>query len=77
MKPRTVETLTNAATFAAFLCVLGLAYAASTGPAPAVATPAKAEFRAELAAASMCGAEGATAVWIDDTEIQCLKEIEP
>lgn len=74
MKPRTLETIVNAATFAVFLCVMGLAYAAVTDPAPAVAMPAQAEYRAELAAAAMCGEEGMTAVWNSDTEVECLKD---
>lgn len=76
MKPRNFETILTAAQVAVFLCVLGLAYAASTDPAPAVAMPAQAEYRAELAAAAMCGAEGATAVWINDTEVECLKDVD-
>lgn len=76
MKPRNFETILTAAQVAAFLCVLGLAYAASTGPAPAVTMPAQAEYRAELAAAAMCGEEGMTAVWINDTEVECLKDVD-
>lgn len=77
MKPSTFETILTAAQVAVFLCVLGLAYAFAKDPSPAVAMPAKAEYRAELAAAAMCGEEGMTAVWNDRNEIQCLKEIEP
>lgn len=77
MKSSTVETILTAAQVAVFLCVLGLAYAFAKDPAPVVALPAQAEYRAELAAAAMCGEEGKTAVWNDRNEIQCLKEIEP
>lgn len=74
MKPRNFETILTAAQVAVFLCLLGLAYAASTDPAPAVAMPAQAEYRAELAAAAMCGEEGMTAVWNDNSEVECLKD---
>lgn len=74
MKRTTLETTINAATFAAFLCVLGIGYAAVKDPAPVVEATAQAEYRAELAAASMCAAEGKTAVWNGPNEIECLKE---
>lgn len=79
MKRPTLETTINAATFAAFLCVLGLSWAIARDlpDRKAVDTQAQTEYRAELAAVGMCGEEGRTAVWTADNEIQCLKEIEP
>lgn len=61
----------TAALVAAF-CFLALC-ALVDGPAmPEV--QAQTEYRAELAAASMCAAEGKTAVWNGPNEIECLKE---
>lgn len=74
MKRPTLETTINAATFAAFLCVLGLAWAAVSDDHKVIEPAAQAEYRAELAAASLCGEEGAIAVWNDRQEIECLKE---
>lgn len=74
MKRPTIETTINAATFAAFLCVLVTGYAAVKDPSPVVEAAAQTEYRAELAAASLCAAEGKTAVWNGPNEIECLKE---
>lgn len=74
MKPRNFETILTAAQVAAFLCVLGLAWAAVADDHKVVELIAQTEYRAELAAASLCGEEGAIAVWNDRQEIECLKE---
>lgn len=74
MKRPTLETTINAATFAAFLCVLGLSWAAVSDDHKVIEPIAQAEYRAELAAASMCAAEGKTAVWNGPNEIECLRE---
>lgn len=76
MKRITFESLLTAATLAAFLCVMAVSWAIARDlpDRKAVQIEAQQEYRAELAAASLCAAEGKTAVWNDRQEIECLKE---
>lgn len=74
MKRPTLETILPTAQVAVFLCVLGLAWAAVSDDHKVIEPATQTEYRAELAAASLCAAEGKTAVWNGPNEIECLKE---